>query len=242
MKEQEYLKIVSHVSPMRLFILGYQNQNKPIIFDDCDCLLQSDSNVALLKMFCDTSETKEINWATTSTRLDEEGIPEKYETKSRVIIICNNFNELTEKISALKDRGWHLEFRPTNEELLSKMKSLLPLVCNELSLDEKTEVYELIEKYSIVAEVSLRTLIKGLALYSECKQRGIDWRTILLSSLEINPKLVFLDKISREYQNEAERIKVWENQGGFSTRSYYDYRAKLNAKLQTPLENACSSA
>ena len=133
MREQEYLKIVSHVTPMKLYTLGFQYQNKPIVFDDCDCLLQNDTNVALLKMFCETSETKEINWFTTSEILEREGVPSRYETRSKVIIICNSFNELTEKIAALRDRGWHLEFQPTNDEVLAKMRELLPIICNSIS-------------------------------------------------------------------------------------------------------------
>jgi len=236
MKEKEYLKIVSHVTPMKLYILGFEHQNQPIIFDDCDCLLQNDSNVALLKMFCDTSESKEINWFTTSSKLNEENIPEKYSTRSKVIIICNNFSELTEKVSSLKDRGWHLKFLPSNDELLAKMREILPEIHQDLTIKEKTEVYQVIEKFSNVAEISLRTLIKGLSLYKECRDKGIDWRNILLSSIELNPKLVLLDKILRDYEKEADRIKAWE-ENGYSRRNYYEYKIKLSAKVQSPLEN-----
>jgi hypothetical protein len=236
MKEREYLKIVSHVTPLKLYLLGFEHLNQPIIFDDCDCLLQNDSNVALLKMFCDTSETKEINWFTTASRLDDEGVPSHYETRSKVIIICNDFNNITQKVSSLKDRGWHLEFKPSNEEILAKMRELLPVVHNELSIEEKKEVYGVIEKYVNVAEISLRTFIKGLSLYKECKNREMDWRVILLSSIELNPKLVLLDKILRDYEKEADRIKVWE-EAGYSRRNYYEFKLKLSAKVPKSQEN-----
>jgi len=236
MKDKEYLKIASHVTPMKLYTLGFEHQNLPIVFDDCECLLQNDSNIALLKMFCDTDETKEINWFTTSGILDKAGIPEKYETRSKVIIICNRFNELTEKISALKDRGFLLEFRPHNTEILAKMQELIPIIYPNVSIEEKTKVYKLIEKYSNVSEISLRTLIKGISLYKECVSKGIDWQTLLLNSLELNQKLILLDKLIREHEKDIDRIKVWEERG-YSRRSYYDHKAKLSAKLQTPVEN-----
>lgn len=238
MKEKEYLKIVSHVTPMKLFILGFEHQNEPIVFDDCDCLLQNDSNVALLKMFCDTSTVKTINWFSTSSKLDEQGIPERYETRSKIIIICNSFNELTEKISALKDRGWHIEFKPTPEEILTKMKEILPEIHKELSIEEKTQVYQVINNFANVCDnISLRTLVKGIALYRECHSKGMDWRAILLNSLELNPKLVFLDKILRDYEQEADRIKAWED-GGYSRRNYYEYKIKLSAKVQNNAESS----
>jgi len=236
MKDREYLKIVSHVTPMKLYILGFEHQNQPIVFDDCDCLLQNDSNVALLKMFCDTSETKEINWFTTASKLEEEGVPSRYETRSKVIIICNNFNEITQKISSLRDRGFFLQFNPTNEEILTKMKEILPEVHKELSIGEKTQVYQVVESYANVADISLRTLIKGLSLYKECKAKGLDWRKILLEGLEISPKLVLLDKILRDYEKESERIEAWIG-AGYSRRNYYEYKLKLSAKMLEPMKN-----
>ena len=237
MKDKEYLKIVSHVSPMKLYMLGYEHQNKPIIIDDIDTLLQNDSNVSLLKMFCDTSETKEINWYTTSEILEKEGVPSRYETKSKVVIITNSFKEVTEKISALKDRGWLLEFKPSKQEVLDKMKSLIPLIDKELSLEEKEEVYNIIEKYSSVIEtLSIRTLVKGIALYKECKGRVIDWKSLFLSSLELNSKLVLLDKILRDYLVESERINAWEN-AGYSRRNYYEYKLKLGADVRSSVKD-----
>jgi hypothetical protein len=236
MQEKPYLKIVSHVSPMKLFILGYEYLDKPIIFDDCDTLLRDDNSVALLKMFCDTSIVKTINWATTSELLSHNGIPERYETKSKVIIICNSFNELTEKISALRDRGFHIIFAPTNQEILSKMREIIPVIHSELTLEEKTKIYEVIERYSNVCDVSLRTLVKGIALFKEAKERGMDWQALLLSNLELNSKLILLDKLLRDYDKDVDRIKVWEDEG-FSRRNYYEYKSKLSAKVTSSLEN-----
>ena len=236
MREREYLKIVSHISPMRLFILGYKHQHQPVVFDDVDCILQSDSNIALLKMFCDTSETKEISWFSTSAKLDEQGIPETYSTRSKIVIICNNFDQLSDKVTALKDRGWHIEFKPSNNELLAKMREILPEVHKELSIEERTQVYQVIESYANVAEISIRTFIKGLFLYKECKAKGVDWRSILLQSIEINPKLVLLDKILRDYEKEADRIEAWIKEG-YSRRNYYEFKLKLGADVRSPAEN-----
>jgi len=241
MKEQQHLRIVSHVSPMRLYSLGFENLNLPIIFEDTDCLLQNDSNIALLKMFTDTNEVKEINWYTSSSMLDQENIPEKYETRSKCLIICNSFDAVSDKISALRDRGIHIRFFPTTIEILNKMKEILPEVHKDLTTEEKLRVYYVIEKYANVCDnLSLRTLVKGLALFKECKNKGIEWQTLFLNNLELNQKLILLDSFMRQYKKEEDRIKAWED-AGFSKRSYYDYRNKLNAKLQTTSENVCEA-
>ncbi|MCX6746871.1 MAG: hypothetical protein NTU63_01920 [Candidatus Pacearchaeota archaeon] len=236
MQEKECLMIFAHTTPLRLYMEAYLHKDLPIVIDDVDSLLQDNNNLSLLKMLCNTDEFKEISWFSTSPILENNNIPSKYETKSRVAIICNRFDELTEKISALRDRGIFIQFQPTNEEILAKMREIIPEIHQDISIEEKTQVYSIIEKYANVCEVSLRTLVKGIALYKECRERGIDWQSILLSSLELNPKLVLLDKILRDYEREADRIKAWE-ENGYSKRNYYEFKLKLNAKVRSPLIN-----
>jgi hypothetical protein len=54
--------------------------------------------------------------------------------------------------------------------------------------------------------------------------------------MELNQKLILLDRLTREHGKDTDRIKAWEEEG-YSKRSYYDYKAKLVAKLQAPIEN-----
>src|SRR5271157_35626 len=86
MAEERYLSILAHITPMQLFILGYEYRNCPLIIDDVDGLLNNDETISLLKMFCETAETKDIAWLTTHNLLGQQGIPQRYETKSKVCI------------------------------------------------------------------------------------------------------------------------------------------------------------
>ena len=226
MKEEPYLRILSHITPMQMFILGYKYRDLPIIIDDVDGLLNNDETISLLKMFCETINSKEIAWLTTHNLLNQMHVPMRYETKSKVCILTNDFKELTKKISALKDRGWHIQFEPTNEEILSKIKEIMSDVCKELTYEEKLEVFNLIKDYSKSCDFSLRTFVKGVQLCKECKDKGIDWKKILLTDLKINPKLILINNILDGYREENKRIEVWESQG-FSKRSYYDYKNLL---------------
>jgi hypothetical protein len=238
MQDKECLMIFAHTTPLKLYMEAYLHKDLPIVIDDVNSLLQDNNNLSLLKMLCNTDEFKEVSWFSTSPILENNNIPSKYETKSRVAIICNRFDELTEKVSALRDRGLFLQFQPTNEEILAKMREIIPEIHQDMSIEEKTQVYNIIEKYANVCDISLRTLVKGIALFKECKERGIDWRSILLNSLEISPKLVLLDKILRDYEKEADRIKVWE-ENGFSVRSYYDYKKGLLSKTNCINAGVC---
>lgn len=226
MSEEPYLKILSHITPMQFFILGFQYRNLPIIIDDVDGLMSNEENVSLLKQFCETTENKEVAWLTTHNLLIQQNIPQRYETKAKVCILTNDFRELTKKISALKDRGWYIEFKPNNSEILGKIKEIISGVCKEISYEEKLEVFNLIEQYSKFCDFSLRTFVKGVHLYKECKNKGVNWKSILLNDLKINPKLVLLNGLLEGFKEETERIEEWEKQG-LSKRSYYDYKRLL---------------
>lgn len=209
MKNTPHLKILSHITPMQLFILGYRYKDLPIVIDDVDCLLYNEQNISLLKMFCETREIKPIAWLSTHKLLSEIGIPQRYETRSKVIIISNDFDATTKKILALKDRGWHLEFNPTNNELLKKMNEIKENYKNGIAEHEKQKVYDLIEKYSKFCSFSLRTFMKGLMLYKECNHgKNLDWKSKLLKEMGINERLILSEKLLSEH-NEERNKKVF---------------------------------
>lgn len=229
LSEEPYLRILSHITPMKFFILGYKFKDKKILIDDVDGLLSQEENISLLKMFCETRETKEVAWLTTHNLLAQENIPLRYETNSKVCILTNSFKELTKKISALKDRGWYIEFNPTDEEILSKIKEIISDVPSSLPIEEKLEVFNLINEYSRFCDFSLRTFIKGLHLCTECKNKEVSWKKILLSEMKINPKLVLINDLIKKHNQDVQRVKEWEKKG-FSRRSYYDYKNLLVQK------------
>ncbi len=235
MTEEPYLRILSHITPLQLFILGYKNLHKPLLFDDIDGLTNSDETLSLLKMFCETRDIKEIAWHTTSSLLKNAEVPPSYETKSKVCILTNNFRELTKKVSALKDRGWHIYFNPTDQEILNKIREIISGVKKEVALEEKLEVFNLIKEYSRFCEISLRTFVKGLDLFKECKNKEVSWKKILLNEMKINPKLVLLNDLLEKYKTDKERVEEWEKKG-FSRRSFYDYKNLLVQKCGDNLE------
>ncbi len=228
MKDTEHVRILSHISPMALFIAGYENCDEPIVFDDVDTLLNNKDCVALLKQFCETSPVKEIQWSTTSKALEEAGVPSRYETKSRVCIIANDFTRLNETIGALVDRGFMVNFQPTTQELLEKMREIKDRTNNSLTLEQKDEVYALIERFAKFGSVTLRTFVKGCQLYKHCSGNN-GWKERLMAEMEIEPKLQIIDRLLSEHETDMKRLEHWNNYG-WSRRSYYDWKQKLVQK------------
>ena len=51
---QDALRIVGHLTPLKLYELAYRSCDKPIVFHEIDCLLANPQHVGLLKQLCET--------------------------------------------------------------------------------------------------------------------------------------------------------------------------------------------
>jgi hypothetical protein len=75
------------------------------------------SGVRLLKCLCQTEEEKALAWHSDARSLERQGIPREFVTKSRVIIIANDWKTLNKNVAALQDRGHVLHFQPGAAEV-----------------------------------------------------------------------------------------------------------------------------
>lgn len=221
MQETKHLKVSAHTTPLQFYILGHEYKNCPVVLDDVDSLIINKENISLLKQFAETKEVKEISWFSTTKILTDEDIPQKYETRSKVMIICNCFSIFNKNVSSLTDRGFHIIFKPTKEEVINKIKEIAKSYkVNGVNLDE---IIEIIENYSKFANISLRTFVKGIFLYKQDKE---SYKTRLLQEMGINPKLIFLDRLLQQFQTDQERLEKW-NEYGYSRATYYRYKQSL---------------
>lgn len=229
MLETKHLKVSAHTSPLQFYILGFEHKDCPVILDDVDSLIINKENISLLKQFAETKPVKEISWFSTTKILTDGDIPQKYETKSKVMIICNCFSIFNKNVSSLSDRGFHLIFKPSKEEIVDKIKD----IANNYQVNgvNTNEIIEIIENYSRFADISLRTFVKGIFLY---KQDRENYKLRLLQEMGINPKLILLDKLLQEYSTDQERLEKW-NEYGYSRATYYRYKQGL--KVSPLMEN-----
>ena len=230
MADTRHLMINSHASPMSLYIAGYEHLDEPIIFQDCDGLLYNNDNIALLKQFTETRETKRIRWLTTSGSLGEN-IPNSYDTRSRCLIETNNLDYLAKKLLPLKDRGWLIHFRPTKDEIVNRIDKIRKYYGSY----GNDEVFQLISRMANYADtISLRTFIKGLGLFKQCK--GKDWEHRLMKEMNINPKLRIMNTLISTCQDDSERLTKWK-QEGFGRTSYFEYKRLLSPPVRPLLKN-----
>ena len=218
LKEKKHLAINNHITPLMNYKQLYENRDRLVWFDDVYYLLLNKLNVALLKQVCETSEIKKLCYYTTSELMGET--PKAFTTSSKVLISCNSIEGNSPHIKAIKDRGFHLVFKPSRVEILHKMQEIVDSY-PYLEIDEKQAIFEVIRENSkFVKEISLRTLIKGFQLYNYYKSKGIDWKEDFLKELHISEKMIKISLLMEKYDNDLERLKEW----GWSRQTFYIYK------------------
>jgi hypothetical protein len=98
----------------------YRHRDELVVIDDVDSLYADRSGIRLLKCLCQTDHEKKVAWHSDAKSLERHRIPREFTTKSRVIIICNDWRTLNRNVAALQDRGHILVFEPSASEVHRK--------------------------------------------------------------------------------------------------------------------------
>jgi hypothetical protein len=194
------LRFDGHITPFRAFQLGYENPEANIIWDDMDDILRNKQMVKLLKQFCELETPKMIHFATTK----ESTAQEKYEFTGHSLVILNEIsNKIGKNLKALLTRFIVVNFNPTKEEVLNKLKQYA----------ENNEVVEEIERLMPKIKDFNFRVYEHLNRMSEA---GMDWKSYLYKS--ISPRLFEVYRLQAEYNTHQERI---HNFNGGRTQYYY---------------------
>jgi len=220
--------INSHITPVMAYKTLYENRDKLIWYDDIYQLLINQLNVSILKQLCETREVKKVSYYSTSKQLEKEQVPLEFNTTSRVLITCNAVSGNNPHVMAVKDRGFHIVFKPTRNELINHLQTV-SIGYDLLDDKGKEEVLKVIEYNSkFIKNLSLRTLIKGFQLYKHAKLTNRDWLPDFLDLLGIDEKLKVVTELLNKYNTDKDRLKEWE----WSERSYYRYKAIIGQTNQ----------
>ena len=109
--------IEGNATPFGMYEKLYRHRGQFVVIDDVDSLYADKSGIRLLKCLCQTEDEKTVAWHTDARSLEKHGIPREFVTKSRVIIICNDWKTLNYNVAALQDRGHVLVFQPSAAEV-----------------------------------------------------------------------------------------------------------------------------
>jgi hypothetical protein len=97
--------IEGNATPFGMYVRLYKHRDQFVVIDDVDALYADRSGVRLLKCLCQTEEEKAVAWHSDARSLERQRIPREFTTKSRVVIISNDWKTLNKNVAALQDPG-----------------------------------------------------------------------------------------------------------------------------------------
>src|SRR5271157_4510740 len=215
--------IEGNATPFGMYVKLYKHRDQFIVIDDVDALYADRSGVRLLKCLCQTEEAKSVAWHTDARSLERQGIPREFTTKSRVVIISNDWKTLNKNVAALQDRGHVLLFQPSAAEVHRKAGTWF----------DDPEIYQwFAANLHRVREPSLRHYVRA----KELKAAGMDWTEVLAAEAE-NPRARLAAELlaSAAHGSTAARIEAFVAKGGGCRATFFNYRRYLLQKI-TPVK------
>lgn len=194
----------------------YRNRDRLVVIDDVDSLYADRAAVRLLKCLCQTDPVKSVAWHTAAVgKPGEGGVPNRFETRSRVCIIANDWKTLSANTAAVEDRGHVLHFDPTPEAVHTRVA--------EWFWDQ--EVHDWFGQFlHMIPDLSMRQYVRA----AELKAAGIDWVSAILRD-DIAPKVRLIAELKADdtFPEERDRVAAFESRGGGGKTTWYKWMKKI---------------
>ena len=163
--------IEGNATPFGMYAKLYRHRDEFVVIDDVDALYADRSGVRLLKCLCQTEEEKAVAWHSDAPAWSAQGIPREFTTRSRLVIISNDWKTLNKNVAALQDRGHVLLFQPSVAEVHAQAGRWF----------DDQEIYQwFAANLHRVREPSLRHYVRA----KELKAAGMDWTEVLAAEAE----------------------------------------------------------
>ena len=207
--------IEGNASPFGIYTAAYEHRDQPIVLDDVDGLYRDRNGVRLLKSLCQTEPLKRLSWNSNAVALQQRGIPRDFTTRSRVVIIANEWKSLNADVAALEDRGHLLHFDPDPLEVHRHAAGWFG----------DQEVFDWIgDRLHLVKQPSLRLY----TLAAELKPAGLDWQAAVLSRCLTGAALeVARLKADARFATEEDRARAFVEAGHGCRATYFNHARKL---------------
>jgi hypothetical protein len=155
-----------------------------LVFDDCDCILQDDLSLNLLKAALDSGKKRRVFWNADSNLLRRERIPESFDFNGAVIFITNiKFNHIRSKklqdhLEALQSRCHYLDLTlDTMRDKVLRVKQIadtgeLFKDYSKINDEESAEIIAfMVQNKDNLREMSLRMALKIADLRTISEER-----------------------------------------------------------------------
>ena len=155
LQDHEFVFFKGYSTARGLYNTLYDNNDKLIIFDDCDSVLEDKVAVNILKSALDSYETRTISWMARMNKNDE--YPQHFDFTGRIIFISNKSK--TSIDGAILSRSLTVDLTMTPAEKIERMTTILPNILPEYSDEVKAEALNFLNENKEGSNINMRTLI-----------------------------------------------------------------------------------
>lgn len=162
LQDHEFVFFKGYSTARGLYNTLYDNNDKLIIFDDCDSVLEDKVAVNILKSALDSYETRTISWMARMNKNDE--YPQQFDFTGRIIFISNKSKSSID--GAILSRSLTVDLTMTPDEKIERMTTILPNILPEYSDEVKTEALNFLNENKEGSNINMRTLIMVIKMAS----------------------------------------------------------------------------
>lgn len=206
----------------RFYTWCHDNLDKALVLDDvASKFYRNDTTNSLLKALTDTRAEKTLHWPTASAG-EGKDYPSEFVTRSRVIILCNEWDSVSEHVRAIEGRATTLVFDPSFMEVHRAVA--------EWFTDE--EVFDYIyEHRRLCTRPNMRLYVKAL----EQKRAGSPWRLRTLEMMVGDERLRQVAALLQDerYQSNSARCRAFVAAGYGGSTTFYKLLAEFTNLVPT---------
>ena len=155
LSEDRYVFFKGYSTARGLYNTLYDNNDKLIIFDDCDSVLDDKVALNILKSALDSYETRTISWMAKMNKNDE--YPQQFEFTGRIIFISNK--SITDVNEAVRSRSLTVDLTMTPSDKIERMNAIIEDILPEYSLEFKKDALTFLSEVCNEVSVNMRMLI-----------------------------------------------------------------------------------
>ena len=155
LSEDKYVFFKGYSTARGLYNTLYDNNDKLIIFDDCDSVLDDKVALNILKSALDSYEMRTISWMAKMNKNDE--YPQQFEFTGRIIFISNK--SISAVNEAIRSRSLTVDLTMTPSDKIERMSAILENILPEYQLEFKKEALDFLSEVCNEVSVNMRMLI-----------------------------------------------------------------------------------
>jgi len=220
---QEYIYVSGVTTPVELYKLFFDNNNKIIVLDDVETMFQDDKTIQLLKSaLWSVTNQRQVSYKTTSKTL--VNYPDTFEFTGKIIILANEIKgKKDESFKALISRCLKYKLTYTLQELKDLSIEIIEEK-KDLTIKQKQLIAQIINEITPEYDYNLRLMDR---LITFAKYDEVNAKMLFYNSVSVDEDKKILLQILNNNKSVEEQVKEYMNLTGHSRMTFFRKKKKL---------------